>query len=153
MFYFNYPVYSLEIKEETENLQIIANHDWENKTILIVEDDEANAMYLNELLNGSGLKLLNAYSGNEAIDIFDKNPRINLILMDIRLPDMNGLNITRLLKKKNPYLIIIAQTAYASNTDINECIDAGCNDYISKPIDPQKMFELINKYMSAKRNY
>jgi signal transduction histidine kinase/DNA-binding response OmpR family regulator len=152
-FYFSYPYNSLHKQEAPRISTISSTHNWSHKTMLVVEDDETNAMYLNEIFRKTGVQILNAYTGAEALDIYEKNPRINLVLMDIRLPDTNGLHLTRLFKNRNPYLIIIAQTAYASNVDIQDCLDAGCNDYISKPILSERLFELIDKYLTAKKTY
>jgi len=149
-FYFNYSLNGdIEIHEaKQEKIEVYSK--WNGKAILIVEDDQPNAMYLKELLNGHDIKLFLAGSGHEALEIVNQNPEINMVLMDIRLPDNNGLTITRSLKQTKPKMIIIAQTAYASANDIKECLDAGCDDYISKPINSQKLFELLNKYLPAK---
>lgn len=150
-FYFNYPLLETKLENEPQTMRSIGTQNWTNKTILIVEDDAMNSLYLKELFEATGAKLLTAYSGHEALEVFNDNPQINLVLMDIRLPDNNGLKVTRLIKKKEPKVIVIAQTAYATTLDIKECLDAGCNDYISKPINPQKLTDLINKYFSVKR--
>lgn len=149
-FYFNYSLNGdIEI-HETKQEKIKDHSKWNGKAILIVEDDQPNAIYLKELLKGHDIKLFLAVSGHEALEIIGQNPEIQMILMDVRLPDSNGLTITRSLKQTKPKMIIIAQTAYASANDINECLAAGCDDYISKPINSQKLFELLNKYLPAK---
>jgi CheY-like chemotaxis protein len=149
-FYFNYSLNGDVEIHETKQEKIKVHSKWNGKAILIVEDDQPNAIYLKELLNGHDIKLFLAGSGHEALEIVAQNPEINMILMDIRLPDNNGLTVTRSLKQTKPKMIIIAQTAYASANDIKECMDAGCDDYISKPINSQKLFELLNKYLPAK---
>lgn len=123
---------------------------WKNKTVLIVEDDLANIEYLREALSDTGLILFFAENGEQALNQFHTHPTINLILMDIRLPDINGLELTKKIKSKNSSIPIIAQTAYASPIDIKDCKDAGCSDYISKPINYDKLIELIDKYLSLK---
>ena len=149
-FYFNYSLNGDVEIHEAKQEKIKVHSKWNGKAILIVEDDQPNAMYLKELLNGHDIKLFLAGSGHEALEIIGQNPEINMVLMDVRLPDSNGLTITRSLKQTKPKMIIIAQTAYASVNDIKECLDAGCDDYISKPINSQKLFELLNKYLPAK---
>lgn len=149
-FYFNYSLNGDVEIHEAKKEKINAHSKWNGKAILIVEDDQPNAIYLKELLNGHDIKLFLAGSGHEALEIIDQNPEINMVLMDIRLPDNNGLTITRSLKQSKPKMIIIAQTAYALANDIKECLAAGCDDYISKPINSQKLFELLNKYLPAK---
>jgi CheY-like chemotaxis protein len=148
-FYFTLPFVQPEIPEKFNTE--LNNHTsilWKNKTILIVEDDEANSVYLKEVLSGKGLRVFNAYSGKEALQIYKKNPNLDLILMDIRLPDTNGLNLTRIIKKNNPRIVVIAQTAYAATTDMQDCLDAGCNDYLSKPISYEKLILLLDQYLN-----
>ena len=149
-FYFNYSLNGDVEIHEAKQEKINVHSKWNGKAILIVEDDQPNAIYLKELLNGHDIKLFLAGSGHEALEIVNQNPEINMVLMDIRLPDNNGLTITRSLKQTKPKMIIIAQTAYASANDIKECLAAGCDDYISKPINSQKLFELLNKFLPAK---
>jgi PAS domain S-box-containing protein len=123
---------------------------WKNNTLLVVEDDEINSLCINEMLTDTGIKILNAFSGQEALHLFKNEPSINMVLMDIRLPDTTGLVLTPIFKKKKPQTIIIAQTAYASPEDAQECIEAGCDDYIAKPIIKQKLMSVIDKYLDKK---
>ncbi len=94
-----------------------------NKTILVVEDYEPNLIYIDEVLNEANVNYINAINGNEALDIFNNNPNIDLVLMDIRLPGMNGFDLTKEIKKIKPKTIIIAQTAYATPEDVKLCKD------------------------------
>jgi CheY-like chemotaxis protein/two-component sensor histidine kinase len=150
-FYFTLPLIQTTSKEEPNTeVKNSQNIWWENKTVLLVEDDESNTIYLTEVLAQKGLTLLNAYTGKDALQIFKNNPNIDLILMDIRLPDINGLIVTRKIKKKNPDVVIIAQTAYATPKDIKDCLKAGCNDYLSKPIMYEKMILLLDQYLRKK---
>ena len=121
---------------------------WKNKTVLIVEDDEANTEYLKEVLSDTGLRLLNVYNGKQTLQTIEDNSNIDLILMDIQLPDTNGLNLTKIIRKSNPKIKIIAQTAYATSFDMQECIEAGCHDYISKPIKQSNLFSVIGRYFN-----
>jgi len=148
-FFFTLP-FSISLQDEdTDEEQLISpDNKWENKLVLIVEDDVANSEYLKEALTETGLNLLFAENGEEALVLFHNNPNINLILMDIRLPDTNGLQLTKIIKNENNYIPVIAQTAYASPVDIKNCLDAGCSDYISKPINYTKLIELIDKHLS-----
>ncbi len=113
-----------------------------DKNILIVEDDPYNMEYLKEILTIGGLNFLTAINGKEAIQISYKEP-IDLILMDIRLPDLDGYEVTRQIKKYKPDLVIIAQTAYVSNEEIQKARDAGCTDYISKPTNKNILLSMI----------
>lgn len=122
------------------------NTDFSEKTVLIVEDDQFNAEYLKEILRPTGLTILHTFSGKEAIDIALKNT-IDIILMDIRLPDMNGYETTRIIKNQKPNIIIIAQTAYASQNEHIKAISIGCNAYISKPTPKEKLLNIISKQL------
>lgn len=118
-----------------------------NKTVLIVEDDIANSEFLNEILSTKNLNLLKAATGLETLELVKDNPNIDLILMDIRLPDISGLELTKQIKREYLGIKIIAQTAYASPQDIKECLEAGCDNYISKPVSVKKMNDLLKEFL------
>lgn len=120
---------------------------WENRTLLIVEDDPSNNLYLKEIFSETNLKMLNAKIGTEALNLIETNPDIDLILMDIRLPDTNGLNLTRIIKEKTPGMVVIAHSAYAGSNDIVECMNAGCADFISKPAKAEHLLNIIGQYL------
>ncbi|KAF0129025.1 MAG: PAS domain-containing protein [Bacteroidetes bacterium] len=114
-------------------------------TILIAEDEVLNVLYVKRILKNSGYNLLYAQNGEEAVQLVKDNPDINLVLMDIKMPIMDGLEATRIIRKSNEHLPIIAVTAYAANDDRHACIAAGCSDYISKPFTADDLKELIKK--------
>jgi CheY-like chemotaxis protein len=114
-------------------------------TILVVEDEEINWLYLHEILK-SKVKTLHAVNGKEAIDMVNSNPDIDLILMDVKLPDINGLELTKIIKSINSKIRIIAQTAYALTGDREKVIEAGCSAYISKPVHRDELLNLISAY-------
>ncbi len=122
--------------------------DFLNKTILIVEDDLYNAEYLKEILLQYDFNIVHTEFGNQAFDISLKQ-HIDLILMDIRLPDVNGYEVTRKIRLSKPDIKIIAQTAYAAHDEKQKAMDAGCIDYISKPTNQDLLVALISKYLSA----
>jgi PAS domain S-box-containing protein len=117
-------------------------------TILLVEDDIYNVEYLKEIFSGTSLKLLHASLGAEAIDM-SENQKIDLILMDIRLPDMEGYEAIRKIKNLKPGIKIIAQTAYAAASDMQNAFDAGCDDYLSKPIDIDLLLSKLKYHLSG----
>ena len=128
-------------KEKTENYR------YSNETILIVEDDYFCAEYLKEILSGTNLNILHTEFGKEAVRIA-LSERIDLILMDIRLPDLDGYEATRQIRERNKEIKIIAQTAYASPDEKQNALDAGCNDYISKPAKQETLLSMLNKYLA-----
>ncbi len=120
---------------------------WKNKTILIVEDDEVSNEFFNEVLKNKKANLLFAQDGRSAIQICRDNPDIDIVLMDIQLPVMDGQQAADEIRSLNKDLIIIAQTAYAMAEDREKYLTSGFDDYISKPIIPDQLISLINKYL------
>jgi PAS domain S-box-containing protein len=114
-------------------------------TILIVEDEEINWLYLHEILKRS-VKTLNAVTGAQAIECIKKHPEIEIVLMDIKLPDINGLELTKIIKQTNNKIKVIAQTAFALAGDREKALEAGCSDYLTKPVRKEDLLSLISLY-------
>ena len=123
-------------------------YNWKNKQILIVEDEEINNMFFDAALGRTKSKLFWEKNGKEAVDIIKDIDDIDLILMDIRLPIMDGCEATRRIKKTHKGIPIIAQTAYALEGDKERILDAGCDDYLSKPIRFEELLSTIDKYLA-----
>jgi PAS domain S-box-containing protein len=119
--------------------------------ILIVEDDEISYSLLSRVVQKISKEVLHAITGLQAVEACRNNPDLDLVLMDIRMPMMNGLEATQQIRQFNKDVIIIAQTAYGFSCDSEKAIEAGCNDYISKPIDKTLLFELINKHCNKQK--
>lgn len=119
------------------------------KTILVAEDDEYSFIYLQTLLEREGVSLVHCLNGKETVDVLRKKPDIDLVLMDIKMPVMDGLEATRLIREFRPEIPIIAQTAYAIAGDRKKAIDAGCNDYLTKPIRKGDLEALIGEYLKS----
>jgi len=117
-------------------------------TILVAEDEEYNMMYINVLFSKTNYKIIEANNGKEALSLFKKNPKINVVLMDIQMPVMNGNEAMKEIKKINPSVPIIALSAFAMESDKEEALKKGFDFYISKPIDKKLLFETIEKYTS-----
>lgn len=119
---------------------------WNSKTILIAEDEDSNYRYLEMVLSKTKAKVVWAKDGIEAIKLCEQyNP--DLILMDIKMPNMDGFEATRKIKKIHPEIPIIAQTAFAMENDERLSLEAGCNYYISKPIKPIKLLEVLSTFL------
>ena len=114
--------------------------------ILIAEDDETSEMLLSILTKDYSRELLQTSNALEAIEICHNNPDIDLILMDINMPEIGGYEATRQIRQFNQEVIIIAQTAYGLFGDREKSIQAGCDDYISKPVKSEDLKALIMKY-------
>jgi len=117
-----------------------------DKLALIVEDDPINNELLIFLLKKVNMKSLSALSGAEALELFNKHPEIDLVLMDIKMPGLNGYEITQLMKEIRSGTPIIAQTAYALQGDREKALSAGCDEYIKKPIKKEVLYELMASF-------
>ena len=117
------------------------------KTILIAEDEKYNFLYLKELLNDSNLNIIHAHNGKEAVNLFKSREDIDLILMDIKMPILNGYEAAKIIKKQNKNIPIIAQTAYASS-DEQEKFNNFFDEYLTKPIKKAELKQILQKYVS-----
>ncbi len=115
--------------------------------ILIAEDVESNFLYLKAVLSKLNATILWAKNGIEAVEMCDQDNTIDLILMDLQMPEMNGYEATLVLKKKYPQLPIVAQTAFAMSDDREKALDAGCDDYLAKPIKSKDLLAVVGKYI------
>jgi PAS domain S-box-containing protein len=137
--------YYKNIKKNNININ---NVNWQNRTILYVEDDEDNINLMKELLKPTKVKLIVSKDGLDAEEKYKKyRNMVDLILMDIRLPKRDGLETTKVIKKINKKVPIIAQTAYAMKGDDAKMKFYGCDDYISKPIEEQFLLNKIDYYL------
>ncbi|MGD0581587.1 MAG: response regulator [Bacteroidales bacterium] len=123
------------------------NRGLNSRKILIVEDDFSSRLYLNTLLEKSGAVLYNASDGKEAYDLVMGNSGIELVLMDIQLPVMDGYTCTRMIREAGKDLVIIAQTAYGLTGDKEKMINSGFNDYLIKPISNHQLLEKLALYL------
>lgn len=147
VFYFTIP-YSIEKTQKKEPAFI--NPEIENQikslNILLAEDDETSGLLIKIMFEKTNCKILQATNGLEAVELCRNNPNIDLVLMDIRMPKMDGYEATRQIRSFNKEVIIFAQTAHALSSEINKSIEAGCNEHLSKPIIKHELFSIINKY-------
>ena len=150
-FYFNIPFENSgtnkeeETKQKTSNLPETAS----NKIkVLIAEDDELSFEYLSIVLSDLAEEIIRAKTGLEAIEICKKNPNIDIVFMDIKMPELNGYEATKKIREFNKEIVIIAQTAFALSGDQEKSLEVGCNDYISKPIDKTKLREVFIKWIN-----
>lgn len=116
-------------------------------TILIAEDEIYNYYYMEELLKPMKIKTLHAWNGLEAVEMVKNNKDISMVLMDIKMPEMDGLTATRLIKEMNPKLPVVAQTAYESREDRDKAKNAGVDYYLTKPISRVLFMEVMNMYI------
>ena len=124
------------------------NYRWDSKNILVVEDDESSAFLLGTFLKETGASISFTTDGNEAVDFVREHPETDLILMDILLPDKDGFTATREIKSFARDVVVIAQTAYAFSMDHHEARRAGCDAYLTKPLNMSLLLDKMDGYLS-----
>lgn len=148
-FYFTLPYNTATVEKTTIKNVVsskVAEHYVENLKILIAEDDKASEMFITIAVGTFGKEIINVQTGVEAVETCRNRSDIDLVLIDIQMPDLNGYEATRQIRLFNKDVVIIAQTAFGLSGDREKAIEAGCNDYISKPINKNELLSLIQKY-------
>lgn len=141
-------VYSSIMVEEPENLC------YSKKKILFVDPDITSYLLVTEILSEYGIETVSAKSGLEAIRLFRENPFIDCLITEIKVPGLDGFGILRATREMNPSIVAIAQTAYVHENMKQQCLIAGFNEYISKPLDLELFAKMVRKYIlqSSGRN-
>ena len=127
---------------------IATDFNWSKKTILIAEDEDSNYRYLEMVLTKTKASLIWAKDGIEAVELCMKH-KPDLILMDIKMPNMDGLEATHEIKKTHPDIPIVAQTAFAMENDESMILESGCNSYLSKPIKAENLIKAVSNYLDS----
>ncbi len=141
-----------KIEDHPEGKHARSHLSWEGKLFLIAEDDKFSYKFLEGFLKQTKANVIRAADGREAVEICRNNKNIDLVLMDIQMPEMNGLTATEEIKKFNKEIPIIAQTANAINEERLRCLEAGCDDFITKPVNISELYEKIDKWLSVKNS-
>ncbi|MCF8298214.1 MAG: response regulator, partial [Saprospiraceae bacterium] len=147
-FYFTIPYNNekaVNIEDNTNKTEFISKQIKKKLKILLAEDEKSAKLHLSIILRNMSKEILHSRNGIETIELSKNNPDIDIILMDIKMPKMDGYEATRQIRKFNNNVKIIAQTAYALKGDKEKAINAGCDDYISKPINKEELLEKIGK--------
>ena len=152
-FYFTIPYHptTMLTSVNTPQKKSSIEYEWSNYTTLIVEDDIINFKVIEAMLRNTKINVIHADTGLKAIEYVQLYPQIDIVLMDVHLPEMSGLEATGKIKEINNTLPVIAQTANAMSDDKDKCLEAGCVDYISKPIDMYDLFTKISKFLPKKQ--
>ena len=118
-------------------------------TVLIIEDDPSSRIYFKKVLEELRLNILEAANGEQGVQIFREHPEISVVLLDIRLPEVSGFDILKELKKERPEVPVIAQTAFAMSGDRDDCLKAGFDEYVSKPVSRKTLIGILQKFINA----
>lgn len=126
-----------------------SNYSWKDKTVLIVEDNETSNIYFEAALRKTNANLIWAKNGLDAVNLVKSNSHVDLILMDINMPQMDGIEATRIIKESNPEIIVVVQTAFILSGEERMCQKAGCDEFITKPIRLKYLLDTINRYLAT----
>lgn len=126
-------------------------YDWKEKAILLVEDEFVNMHLLKETIGKTGAKIFSAGNGLEAVETVKNNPNIDIVLMDVKMPEMDGYQATKKIKALYPELPIIIQSAFAEKKDKKDAKESGADDYVTKPIMFDELFKVMQKYLEKKK--
>jgi len=143
-----YKLISIAGEEPIVTMKTSSKYRWNEKVILIAEDEESNFKFLDMVIRKTNAKLLWAKTGVEAIKLCHENQNLDIVLMDIKMPEMDGIEAIKEIRKSFKTLPIIVQTAFSMPEDRHLCIDAGANDFIAKPIGTEKLLTLIDKFLT-----
>ena len=150
-FYFSIPyVTTKRVVEEVHKEKQRTDYKWEGRLFLIAEDDKFSYKFLEGFLKQTKAEILHAVDGRQAVELCMKNKKIDLVLMDIQMPEMNGLEATEEIKKFNKRIPIIAQTANAITEERQKCLNAGCDDFVTKPVNINELYSKIDRWLSVK---
>lgn len=147
-FFFTLPLKTKEILPSVKETEI-EDSDKMNK-VLIVEDDETNFYLLYFFLSGSNIEIIHAKNGQEAIKLFGENNDFDLVLMDLKLPDIDGFIATKKIKTLNDKIPVIVISAFSGNLERQKAFTAGCDDFMVKPVRKPDLFDVMSKYISIK---
>lgn len=151
VFYFDLELENADyeiVKEDVESPVKKEDKNWASKTILVVEDIDSNLKMIQIALQKTKVNILAANTGEKAIEICKNMKDIDLVLMDLRLPGISGLETTKEIRQIHKTLPIIAQTALCMGDERKLSLDAGCDDYLAKPVKPDKLIDTISKYLN-----
>jgi len=125
------------------------SYDFSGQKIVIAEDDSSNYLYLKALLKKTKAELIWVQTGRAAVSAVTDTPDVKMVLMDMKMPDMGGIEASAEIKRINPNIVIIAQTAFSLASEREEILSAGCDDFVLKPISGKVLLEKINDYLNG----
>jgi CheY-like chemotaxis protein len=145
-FYFTLPLVTEKAEQDPWVLISNKTYNWSNRRILVAEDEALNWLFIKEMLRKTGAEILRAKDGQEAVDQARQN-KPDIILMDLKMPELNGIEATRKIRSFDANVPIIAQTAYVMAEEKEESMQVGCNHFVTKPLDRTVIMEIIDSYL------
>jgi hypothetical protein len=144
-FYFTIPYSKPGVNDYKSPVVMVDKDDTfpEGLTVLVAEDDETSLLLIEEIIEENSIDIMTASNGKEAVERVKANNDIDLVLMDLKMPELDGYQATKQIKEIKPNILIIAQTAFASNSDRKKALEAGCDEYISKPISRGELVRAV----------
>ncbi len=141
-------------ERETPAAPLPAGADFAGHRALVIDDDKRNIFAISSSLESRGMAVISATNGKDGIRLLQENPDIHLVIMDVMMPQMDGMEATRIIREIPQFkrLPIICLTAKAMKGDRDKCLEAGASDYITKPVDPEKLFSRIFTWLNKSRN-
>ncbi len=131
----------------TKHIMYRMDENISRKQVFVVDDDKPSYQLIEELLSGKGVSLMHFTNGTDLLAEFGRGNNPDLIIMDIQLPGADGLQLTRKIKSMDNSIPIVAYTSYAMTGDRERCLESGCDEYVSKPIDLNRFVEMITRYL------
>ena len=123
--------------------------DWKNKVILVAEDEPANYLFIEKIIQPTNVKIIRAHNGLEAIEMVTSDPSINLVLMDIYMPGMDGFEAAEKIRQIRPELPVVAQTCYETEIERDKIEKSCFDDFVRKPININKLLVIIEKHLKT----
>lgn len=147
-FHFTIPYNSLTLTESNSNETSTGRYNWTQKTILVADDEDSSFVNIEEILSVTYVQIIRANNGADAIEICNNHTEIDLVIIDLKLPLVNGVVASRMIKHMRPTVPIIALASHTLTEDKAEAMNAGCNDYIVKPIDKVELLKKIESQLN-----
>ncbi len=147
LFYFEFKLEEILAPDEIEitKMSCMPYPDLKGKNILVVEDSDHCFEYIQKLLNYTGVTVTRVKNGKEAMDYMGMSPVIDLVFIDIQMPEMDGYKLSPHIKKSNPFLPVVALTSFSNEDEQNHCLEVGCTDCLAKPVTEKNLFSVLNR--------
>jgi len=146
-FYFTIPHIKPKSNEPRAEISGEKEYKWAGKKILVAEDQESNYLLIEAFFKNTGVILYRAKDGVELLELLEKEPDVNMIFLDLKMPRMDGINAMKIIRESNKIIPVIAQTAYDRTYHREKCLEMGCNEYFVKPLRKKEMLEVVLKYL------